>query len=150
MSDPAPVTAYDGRARAKDALSDDGSASVNSSGLGEIKQTGGVDRMEAIARAAEGRRGRNILIGVGIAIYICNWVVSPASCLSHYLFLYSKVSTSLADCANLHLFLQSAMQSSTTFSYAIWATSGFGQHSSGLASLNIATGIISSVCLPCT
>lgn len=42
-----------------------------------------------------------------------------------------------------------AMESSTTYLYSIWATSDFQQHSSGLASLQIATGIISSVCVPC-
>ena len=41
------------------------------------------------------------------------------------------------------------MEGSTTYSYAIWATSDFGEHSGGLAALNIATGIISSVCTPC-
>ncbi len=42
-----------------------------------------------------------------------------------------------------------AMEGSTTYLYAIWATSDFQQHSSGLASLNIATSIIASVCVPC-
>ena len=41
------------------------------------------------------------------------------------------------------------MEGSTTYLYAIWATSDFQQHSSGLASLNIATSIIASVCVPC-
>lgn len=41
-----------------------------------------------------------------------------------------------------------SMEGSTTYSYAIWATSDFGEHSGGLAALNIATGIISSVCTP--
>ncbi|BGP13623.1 hypothetical protein JCM10213v2_001555 [Rhodosporidiobolus nylandii] len=39
-------------------------------------------------------------------------------------------------------------QSSTTYSYSVWATSSFAEHSSGLASMSIATSIVSSVCLP--
>lgn len=41
-----------------------------------------------------------------------------------------------------------SMQGSTTWSYAVWATSDFQQHSSGLASLNIATEVIAAVCVP--
>ncbi|GAA5990182.1 hypothetical protein JCM11641_004247 [Rhodosporidiobolus odoratus] len=38
--------------------------------------------------------------------------------------------------------------SSTTYSYSVWAISSFSKHSSGLASLSIATSIISAVCQP--
>lgn len=41
-----------------------------------------------------------------------------------------------------------SMEGSTTWAYSIWATSDFQQHSSGLASLNIATQIISAVSVP--
>lgn len=44
---------------------------------------------------------------------------------------------------------QHSMENSTTWAYSIWATSDFQQHSSGLASLNIATSIISAVSVPC-
>ncbi|KAG0661648.1 hypothetical protein C6P46_003869 [Rhodotorula mucilaginosa] len=37
---------------------------------------------------------------------------------------------------------------STTYSFSVWATSSFKQHSSGISALGIATSIISSVCLP--
>lgn len=40
------------------------------------------------------------------------------------------------------------MQSSTTSSYSVWATSSFQQHSGGLATLSIATSIISAVSYP--
>ncbi|GAA5842803.1 hypothetical protein JCM11251_001494 [Rhodosporidiobolus azoricus] len=42
----------------------------------------------------------------------------------------------------------SAMARSVTASFRVFATSDFQQHSSGLATLSIATSIISSVCLP--
>ncbi|BGP47631.1 hypothetical protein JCM10450v2_003496 [Rhodotorula kratochvilovae] len=42
----------------------------------------------------------------------------------------------------------SAMARSVTASFSVYATSDFKSHSSGLATLSIATGIISSVCLP--
>ena len=41
------------------------------------------------------------------------------------------------------------MQASTTSSYSVWATSDFATHSGGLAALQIATSIISSVSNPC-
>lgn len=37
-----------------------------------VKQTRGILRMEAFARATEGRKG--VLIGLAVAVYICNWV----------------------------------------------------------------------------
>ncbi|GAA5919881.1 hypothetical protein JCM6882_001989, partial [Rhodosporidiobolus microsporus] len=39
-------------------------------------------------------------------------------------------------------------QSSTTYAFTVFATSSFSQHASGLASMGIATGIISAVILP--
>lgn len=35
-----------------------------------VKQTRGILRMEAFARATEGRRG--VLLGLAIAVYVCN------------------------------------------------------------------------------
>lgn len=99
-----------------------------------IKQQAGVSRMEAIARVVTGKQGRGILIGLGLALYACNWVVRDRTCL-------------LSALANGQV--QMAMEGSTTYLYAIWATSDFQQHSSGLASLNIATSVIASVCVPC-
>lgn len=45
------------------------------SDVGSIKQTTGVTRMEAIARALENKGGRKILLGLAVAIYACSWVV---------------------------------------------------------------------------
>lgn len=42
------------------------------------------------------------------------------------------------------------MQSSTTYSYSVWATSSFASHSSGLAILSIASSLIGAVSNPCT
>lgn len=42
-----------------------------------------------------------------------------------------------------------SQEQSTTYAYAIWATSSFQQHASGISITNIATRIISAVCLPC-
>ncbi|GAA5863816.1 hypothetical protein JCM8547_006074 [Rhodosporidiobolus lusitaniae] len=44
--------------------------------------------------------------------------------------------------------IKSAMARSVTASFSVLATSDFAAHSSGLGTLNIATGLISSVCLP--
>lgn len=85
------------------------------SDTGSVRQTSGVSRMEAFARATQGRKG--VLIGLAVAVYVCNWVYS--------------------------------MEHSTTYAYAIWATSDFQDHSSGISAVNIASQIISSVCLPC-
>lgn len=46
------------------------------SSIGEIKQQAGVSRMEAIARVVTSKQNRGILIGLGLALYACNWVVS--------------------------------------------------------------------------
>lgn len=42
-----------------------------------------------------------------------------------------------------------SQEQSTTYAYAIFATSSFQQHASGISITNIATRIISAVCLPC-
>jgi len=41
-----------------------------------------------------------------------------------------------------------SMQESTTYAYSVWATGSFQSHSTGLATLNIATSVISSVSVP--
>ncbi|KAJ3905942.1 major facilitator superfamily domain-containing protein [Lentinula edodes] len=58
-------------------------------------------------------------------------------------FTLWAVSVSVVVCAWAY-----SLDQSTTSNYDALATSSFSEHSSGLASLNIATGIISSVCQP--
>lgn len=82
---------------------------------GSVRETPGVKRMEAFARATKGRK--KVLFGLAVAVYIVNWVYS--------------------------------MENSTTYAYAIWATSDFQQHAAGISATNIAARIVSSVCLPC-
>lgn len=42
-----------------------------------------------------------------------------------------------------------SQEQSTTYAYAIWATSSFEQHASGISATNIASRVISAICLPC-
>jgi hypothetical protein len=42
-----------------------------------------------------------------------------------------------------------SMESSTTYAYAIWATSSLQTHAAGISATNVASRVISAVCLPC-
>jgi hypothetical protein len=55
----------------------------------------------------------------------------------------------IGACVVLMYFVYS-MQSSTTYLYAVYATSSFASHSSGIATLGVATSLISAVSKPCT
>ncbi|THU81737.1 MFS general substrate transporter [Dendrothele bispora CBS 962.96] len=89
----------------------------SSSSSSEYHQSQGVTRMEAVYRAAQGRKtGRGTLYAISISVIVCAWAYS--------------------------------LDQSTTSNYSAFATSTFQQHSSGLASLSIATNIISAVCKP--
>lgn len=58
--------------------------------VGSIKQTVGVSKMEAVARVTQGKAGRKYLIGIALAVYACNWVVSTVVSPKHTRLLLTK------------------------------------------------------------
>lgn len=94
----------------------DGASDVLKPGanVGDIIQSKGVTRMEAVYR--ETRANRKLLWLVGASVLVCAWAYS--------------------------------LDSSTTSYYSVDASSYFKQHSSVLATLSIATSIISAVSKP--
>lgn len=84
------------------------------SSVGEVIQTRGVTRMEAVYR--EAKQSRLSFYLVAISVLVCAWAYS--------------------------------LDSSTTYSYSLEASSYYKEHSSVLSTLSIATGIISAVSKP--
>jgi MFS family permease len=96
-------------------ITDNGSEHLKPiSNVGDIMQSRGVSRMEAVYR--ESRSNRKIFWLVGASVLVCAWAYS--------------------------------LDSSTTSYYSVDASSYFKQHSSVLATLSIATSIISAVSKP--
>jgi MFS family permease len=87
---------------------------IPESKVGDVYQSQGVTRMEAVYR--EAKSNRTTLWLVGVSVLVCAWAYS--------------------------------LDSSTTYNYAIDASSFFKQHSTVLSTLSIATNIISAVSKP--
>ncbi|GAA5873307.1 hypothetical protein JCM8547_007065 [Rhodosporidiobolus lusitaniae] len=97
--------------------------------------TEGVRRMEAVAEMGYAtKEGRVQLYTIAAAIFITNADRIVCIVLLHR--------------ASQQMYWMYCQQSSTTYNYSVWATSSFADHSGGIAALNIATGIISSVVAP--
>lgn len=118
-----------------------------------IRTTAGVDRIEAVARAAQNTKsGKHTLYIIAFCLWLMYFVVrlpSAGSLAAHLPSLRARERAADPPYPPLARSLQYTMQGSTTYAYSVWATSSFAAHSSGISTLSIATSIIGAVCKPC-